>query len=107
MSRLTTAILKGPGIDVTAESSVQYDAGQLLRLEGELPTRPWIAEFCCAGDDVIVPGHTMVPDELNCVEIPDILLKEGRTILAYIVSAPETNRTTYCKVTIHVARRPK
>ena len=107
MSRLTTAVLKGSGIDVIAESKVQHDAGQLLRLVGEIPNRPWIVEFCCAGDKTTEPENTREPDELNCVEIPDSLLKRGNTLYAYIVSAPATSRTTYCKVIINVKRRPE
>lgn len=107
MSRLIMANLKGPGVDITADSALQPGAGQQLRIVGDIPCRPWFAEFCCAGDAASERRNTRRPDELNCVEIPAGLLQRGRPIDAYIVVGSSAARTPYCKVTLDIPRRAK
>lgn len=105
MSRLIMANLKGPGVDITADSALQPGAGQQLRIVGDIPCRPWFAEFSCSGDTAIETRNTRRPDELNCVEIPAALLQRGRPIDAYIVIGSRAARTPYCKVMLDVPRR--
>ena len=102
MSRLIIANLKGPGVDITDNSTLQPETGQQLRIVGEIPHRPWFAEFSCSGDAAAVARR---PDELNCVEIPAALLQRGRAIDAYIVTGSPAAREAYCKVTLNGSRR--
>ena len=104
LNETTARIGNGCQRATAVPSLVQWDRGQILKIEGVTLPQSYKVEFCCKGDAQTVP---MIGDA-DGVEIPNTLLEQGLPIIAYIVLYEgEDDRETEYWITIQVMQRPE
>lgn len=99
----TTAVIgSGCNTATATPSLVQWDQGQILKIEGVQLPETYQAEFCCQGDTETM---TML-GSADGVRIPDELLARGLPIFCYIVlHEGEDDRETEYTIRIYVQKR--
>ena len=93
--------------NVITNSVTQWDYGRTLRIDGlNLPTAIRI-DFCISGEQTTTSRIGTTKDNVTDVVIPDSLLEQSQTIVAYVYLNDTTTGKTVRTITIPVVARPQ
>lgn len=93
--------------EVTTNKVTQWDYGRTLRIEGlKLPSVVRI-DFCISGEQTTIARIGTTKDNVTDVVIPDSLLEQAQTIVAYVYLNDTTTGKTVKTINIPVVARPK
>ena len=86
--------------NVITNSVTQWDYGRTLRIDGlNLPTAIRI-DFCISGEETTTSRIGTTKDNVTDVVIPDSLLEQSQTIVAYVYLNDTTTGKTVRTITI-------